>query len=164
MTLNDSSGSFPKGLGSDSRCHHECVETRMEENRHADGMQLLPASTQHATNDSLWGPGLSLLYHQLSHTQLMLGGPLPPATILGPWTSFSSLPNTPLFWDCLHFTIWLFFFFLQLHLQHMEVPRPGVKSELLLRSAPPPQPQQHQIWAVSAVHAPSHSNTRSLTH
>ena len=36
-----------------------------------------------------------------------------------------------------------FFFFLQLNLWHMEVPRLGTESELQLSSTP--QPQQHQI-------------------
>ena len=35
-----------------------------------------------------------------------------------------------------------FFFFKQLHLQHMEPPGPGVELELQLR--PTPQPPQHQ--------------------
>ena len=53
----------------------------------------------------------------------------------------------------------LLLFFLQPHLQHMEVPGPGVsgvKSEL----QPVPQPWQHQIKAPSEAY----SNARSLTH
>ena len=48
-------------------------------------------------------------------------------------------------------------FFLGLHLQHMEVPRLGVKSELQL-------PQQHQIRAASVTYTTAHSNAGSLTH
>ena len=53
--------------------------------------------------------------------------------------------------------IFLFFYFsifflLWLHLQHVEVPRLGVKSEL------------HQIWATSAIYTAACDNTGSLTH
>ena len=49
-----------------------------------------------------------------------------------------------------------FFVFLGLHPQHMEVPRLGVQSE--------PQPQQHQIQAMSVTCAIAHGNAGSLTH
>ena len=61
------------------------------------------------------------------------------------------------------FYLFLFsFFFSWLHLQHMEVQGPGVKSELHL--GPPPQPQQHQIQATSVTYAIAYNNTGSLTH
>ena len=44
----------------------------------------------------------------------------------------------------------------------MEVPRLGVESELY--HWPTPQPQQRQIWTVSATYTTVHGNTRSLTH
>ena len=55
----------------------------------------------------------------------------------------------------------LFFVFCMLgpHLQHMESPRLGVKSELQL-----PQRQQCQVQAMSATYTAAHSNARSLTH
>ena len=46
-------------------------------------------------------------------------------------------------------------FFLGPHLQHMEVPRLGVKLDLQLPA---------YIWAVSATYITAHSNVRSLTH
>ena len=50
---------------------------------------------------------------------------------------------------------WLFFFFfLGPYLQHMEVPRLGVKSES--------QPQQNQIPAASAAYTAAHGNARSF--
>ena len=55
-----------------------------------------------------------------------------------------------------------FFFFLGAHQQHMEVPRLWV--ELELQCWPMPQPQQGQIWAISATYAAACDNTRSLTH
>ena len=48
-------------------------------------------------------------------------------------------------------TFFFFFFFLGLYLQHMEVPRLGVKSELWLW--PTPQPQQLGIRATSATYS-----------
>ena len=54
-----------------------------------------------------------------------------------------------------------FFFFLQLHLRHMEVPRLGVNTELQLR--PTPQPQQLWIQAACATYTAAYGNTRSLT-
>ena len=56
----------------------------------------------------------------------------------------------------------IFFFFLRLHLWHMEVPRLGVQLELQLR--PLPQPQQYWIQAISATYTTAYSNARSLTH
>ena len=53
-------------------------------------------------------------------------------------------------------------FFLQPHLQHMEVLSLGVQSELHLQ--PTPQPQQCQIWAMSATYDAAFGNARSLTH
>ena len=52
-------------------------------------------------------------------------------------------------------------FFLWLHLQHMEVSRLRVQTELQLR--PTPQPWQHQIWAASAAYAAACGNARSST-
>ena len=64
-------------------------------------------------------------------------------------------------------TTYIFFFFcfcfLGPHPGHMEIPRLGVQSELQL-SDYVPQPQQCQIWAVSATCTTAHSNSRSLTH
>ena len=60
----------------------------------------------------------------------------------------------------------LFYFIVFLglhHLRHMEVPRLGIESELYSWQ-PTPQPQQGQIWAVSATYTAAHSNTQSLTH
>ena len=54
------------------------------------------------------------------------------------------------------------FFFLQLNLRHMEVPRLCAESELQLQ--PTPQPQQHQIWATSATYTSPWGKGRSLTH
>ena len=55
-----------------------------------------------------------------------------------------------------------FFFFFWLHLQHMEVPRLGVKQELQLK--PMPQPQEYQIRVASATYAAACGNAGSLTH
>ena len=55
-----------------------------------------------------------------------------------------------------------FFFFLQPHLQHLEVPRLGDKSELQLQ--PIPQPQQQWIQATSVTYTEAHGNTISSTH
>ena len=52
----------------------------------------------------------------------------------------------------------LFFFFLGLHPQHMEVPRLGVESELRHSHS------NHQIRAESSTYPTAHSNTGSLTH
>ena len=63
----------------------------------------------------------------------------------------------------LHFLkIYIFFYFLRPHLQHMEVPGLEVKLELQLQSAP--QPRQHQLQATSATYTTACSNARSLTH
>ena len=52
------------------------------------------------------------------------------------------------------FSFFLFLFLLGPHLQHMEVPRLGVKLE----------PQHCQIQAASATYTTAHGNTGSLTH
>ena len=52
------------------------------------------------------------------------------------------------------------FFFLVLHLKHVEVPRLGVQLELKLQS----QPLQHGIRAASAAYTMAHSIIRSLTY
>ena len=62
------------------------------------------------------------------------------------------------------YRISLFFFFLPFYLQHMEVPRLAVESELQLRLRPTPQPQQHRIPATSVTHTIACGNARSLTH
>ena len=56
----------------------------------------------------------------------------------------------------------LLFFFLWLHLQHMEVPGSGVESKLQLR--PMPQPWQHQIGITSVTYYAACRNIGSLTH
>ena len=43
--------------------------------------------------------------------------------------------------------------------RHMAIPRLGLESELQL-----PEPQQHQIWAMSVTYTTAHGNTGSLTH
>ena len=51
-------------------------------------------------------------------------------------------------------TPWMFvclFFFLQSHLQHVEVPGPGSNQSHSCR--PVPQPRQHWIWAASVTYA-----------
>ena len=48
------------------------------------------------------------------------------------------------------------------HLQHMDVPRLGIESDLQLR--PKLQPQQHQIQAASSTYTTAHGNPGSLTH
>ena len=58
------------------------------------------------------------------------------------------------------FFLFFSFFFLQLPLQHMEVPSLGGEWELQLW--PTLQPWQHRIWASSATHAEVCSNPRSL--
>ena len=56
-----------------------------------------------------------------------------------------------------------FFFFLFMAVPTiMEVPRPGVESELHVR--PRPQPRQHQIPFTSVTCATAYGNARSLTH
>ena len=55
-----------------------------------------------------------------------------------------------------------FLFFLGLHQRHMEIPRLGVKSELLLLDYV--IAKQHQIRAASVTYTTVHGNTRSLTH
>ena len=62
---------------------------------------------------------------------------------------------------CFFFFFFLFFF-LRPHLQHMEVSRIGVESELHLRSMP--QTQQHWIRAASATYTTACSNVGSLTY
>ena len=63
------------------------------------------------------------------------------------------------------FFVTAFFFpfcFLGLHLWHTEIPRLGVESELQLPAIP--QPQQHQIQALSVNYATAHGSAGSLTH
>ena len=55
-----------------------------------------------------------------------------------------------------------FVLFLELHLQHMEVPRLGVESELQLPAYT--TATATQIQAVSETYAAASGNTRSLTH
>ena len=57
-------------------------------------------------------------------------------------------------------SFFLLFFFLGLHLQHMEVPRLGSNWSCCCR----PMPQPRQIWAASLTYTTAHGNTRSLTH
>ena len=54
------------------------------------------------------------------------------------------------------------FSFLGPHLQHMDVPRLGIESDLQLR--PKLQPQQHQIQAASSTYTTAHGNPGSLIH
>ena len=61
-----------------------------------------------------------------------------------------------------HFFFFFGFFFLVPHLQHMEVPRLGVESELQLLAEP--QPQQLGIQAASINYTTAHGNIRSLTY
>ena len=64
--------------------------------------------------------------------------------------------------ECLF--IYLFIYcFLGLHLQHMEVPRLGVESELQLPAYTTAMAERH-FGAASAVYATAHSNAGSLTH
>lgn len=64
------------------------------------------------------------------------------------------------FITCIAFCF-VFFSFLWLHLRHMEVPEPGVESELQLW--PTPQSWQHRIQATSVTSATTCGSTRSLT-
>ena len=66
---------------------------------------------------------------------------------------------------CLSLIPTSFFFFSVFsgpHLQHTEVPRLGVESELL--HWPTSQPQQHRIQATPVTYTTAHSNAGSLTH
>ena len=56
-----------------------------------------------------------------------------------------------------HLICFYFFFFLELHLWHMDVPRLGVKLELQL------EPMQLEIQAASATYAAACSNAGYLT-
>ena len=58
-------------------------------------------------------------------------------------------------------TDWVLFF-LWPHLWHMEIPRPGVKSELQL--SPYASAKQHQILAASVTYSAACCNARSSTH
>ena len=60
------------------------------------------------------------------------------------------------------FESFFFFFFLGLHLRHMEVPRLGVKSELQPLAYVTAIATQHR--AMSATHTTAHSNAGSLTY
>ena len=87
-------------------------------------------------------------------------------SIFSPYTAQSirelTLRNTSPVWicnllsDCSMNTLLLFFFFLGMHLWHMEVPRLGVESELQLLA--------YRVRAVSATCTTAHSNTGSLTY
>ena len=59
------------------------------------------------------------------------------------------------------FFVCVCFFSLGPHLQHMEVPRLG--SNQSCSCQPTPEPQQHQIWAMSVTHNTAHRNAGSLT-
>ena len=58
---------------------------------------------------------------------------------------------------CISFPF-LFFFFLGLHLWHMEVPR------LACSCRPTWQPKQCEIWAASVTYITAHGNARALIH
>ena len=68
----------------------------------------------------------------------------------------TSLPELP----GMSFCLTLFFLF-HLHLQHMELSRLEIESELHVLT---PQPQQHWIQAASATYTTAHANAESLTH
>ena len=79
--------------------------------------------------------------------------------------------NAKLLYDCsqnyqdpvfLFFFSFYFFVFLGLHMQHTEVPRLGVKSELQLLVYT--TATATGIQAMSVTYAAVHSSTRSLTH
>ena len=57
-----------------------------------------------------------------------------------------------------------YFYFLELHLQHIEFPHRGVKLELHPLGGPTPQPQRHGIRATSATYAADCGIAGSLTH
>ena len=61
------------------------------------------------------------------------------------------------------FKIFFLFFFSRLHLQHMEVPRQGIKSDSAAATGLH-QSQQCHIRATSVTYATACSNTGSLTH
>ena len=54
--------------------------------------------------------------------------------------------------------------FLGPHLQHMEVPKLGIKSNWSYSCQLTPQLQPRRIWAISVTHTTAHGNTGSLTH
>ena len=56
------------------------------------------------------------------------------------------------------------FSFSGLHPWHMEIPRPGVESELQWSCWSTPQPQQHRIWTTSATYTTAYGNVGTLTH
>ena len=56
------------------------------------------------------------------------------------------------------------FFFLWLHLGHMEVPGLPQGSNWSCSCSPTSQPQQHQIQAASVTYTTAHGNIRSLTY
>ena len=61
------------------------------------------------------------------------------------------------------FNLFFFFFFLGPYLWHIEVPGLGVNQSC--SCWPTPQPQQRQIWAMSATYyTTAHGNAGSLTH
>ena len=106
------------------------------------------------------------------------GGPAPGHSRnhskIGPWAlllSFQHLSADLLTESCLHvqsgyvqihlMEAFFCFCFLGLYPRHMEVPRPGVESELQLPIA---KPQQRRIRAASVTYTATHGNARSLTH
>ena len=75
-----------------------------------------------------------------------------------------SLERTTAPWEtqlsCPWILVFLFFFGRVVQLWHMEVLELKVELEMQLR----PQPQQCQVWAISATYSIAHGNTRPLTH
>ena len=63
--------------------------------------------------------------------------------------------------SCMTWLEFFFFFFLQPHPQHMEVPRLGLNQNCSCQSVPQLQP--HQIWATNAAYLAACSNVGSLT-
>ena len=57
--------------------------------------------------------------------------------------------------------LFIYLFMLQPHQWHMEVPRLGFNQSC--NCWPTPQPQQHRIWAASAIYTSAHGNSGSLT-
>ena len=76
--------------------------------------------------------------------------------------TYQNLLDHDLLISLVFFYFILFFVFLGPHLQHMEVPRLGVKWSCSCR--PTPQPQQYWIRAESMTYTSAHSNAGPLTH